>query len=323
MKRIGVLTSGGDAPGMNVALRAVVRTAVYHGIEVVGIERGYAGLVNGWAHPMDARSVSGIMSRGGTILKTARSEEFRTTEGRVRAVETIRRFFIDALVVIGGDGTYRGAEQLHNEHDIPVAGVPGTIDNDVGGTEYTIGFDTAINTALDAIDRIRDTAESHDRLFVIEVMGRHAGFIAQQVGLAGGAEVTLLPEIQVPLDEMCRQLESGRRAGKMSSIIVVAEGSASGDAYAVRDAVLEHTGFTDVRVSVLGHVQRGGSPTAFDRLQASRMGHEAVMALMRDETCVMVALSGGKLVTRPISDAWTTEHNIDETDIELARKLAT
>ncbi len=323
MKRIGVLTSGGDAPGMNVAVRAVVRTAVYHGIEVIGIERGYAGLVSGWAHPMDARSVGGIISRGGTILKTARSEEFRSPEGRRRGAETISRFLIDGLVVIGGDGTYRGAELLHQEHGTPVVGVPGTIDNDIGGTEYTIGFDTAVNTALDAIDRIRDTAESHDRLFVIEVMGRRAGYIALEVGLAGGSEETLLPEVPTALDEMCRRLENGRRAGKTSSIIVVAEGSASGDAYAVRDAVIEHTGFTDVRVSVLGHLQRGGSPTAFDRLQASRMGHEAVMALLRGETCVMVAYNAGELMTRPISDAWTLQRTIDQTDVELARKLAT
>jgi len=323
MKRIGVLTSGGDASGMNVAVRAVVRTAVFHGIEVIGIERGYAGLVSGRAHPMDARSVGGIISRGGTILKTARSEEFRTLEGRARAAETISRFLIEGLVVIGGDGTYRGAELLSEEHNVPVVGVPGTIDNDIGGTEYTIGFDTAINTALDAIDRIRDTAESHDRLFVVEVMGRHAGFIALQVGLAGGSEETLLPEMETPLDEMCRRLEEGRRAGKSSSIIVVAEGSASGNGYVVREAVIEQTGFTDVRVSVLGHLQRGGSPTAFDRLQASRMGHEAAMALLRGETCVMVALDSGKIMTRPISDAWNLERVIDEADVELARKLAT
>jgi len=323
MKRIGVLTSGGDAPGMNVALRAVVRTSIYHGVEVIGVERGYAGLVNGWAHPMDARSVGGIIGRGGTILKSARSEEFRTPEGRVRGVETIRRFLIEGLVVIGGDGTYRGAELLNKEHEIPVVGVPGTIDNDIGGTDYTIGFDTAINTALDAIDRIRDTAESHDRLFVVEVMGHRAGFIALEVGLAGGAEETLLPDATAQLDDMCRRLENGRRVGKTSSIIVVAEGSDSGGAYAVKDAVIANTGFTDVRVTVLGHLQRGGSPTAFDRLQASRMGHEAVMALVRGETCAMVAADSGRIVTRPISDAWTVEHTINQSDIELARKLAT
>jgi 6-phosphofructokinase 1 len=323
VKRIGVLTSGGDAPGMNVALRAVVRTAVYHGIEVMGIERGYTGLVTGRVRPFGARDVSGIIKHGGTVLKSARCEEFLTPEGRSRAAETINEFKIDALVLIGGDGTYRGAEKLHEEHGVPVVGVPGTIDNDIGGTDYTIGFDTAVNTAMDAIDRIRDTAESHDRLFCIEVMGRHAGFLALEVGLAGGAEIILLPEVATPIEDVCARLETGRQVGKLSSIVVVAEGSASGDIYTVKDAILANTGFTDIRLTVLGHMQRGGSPTAFERAWASRMGHEAVTALMRGESCVQVALYDGELMTRPISDAWNIKRTIDQTDVELVDKLAT
>ncbi len=323
MKRIGVLTSGGDAPGMNVAIRSVVRTAVSHGLEVVGIEHGYAGLVNGQTRPLGARDVGGIIKSGGTMLKSARCDEFRTVEGRARAAKTIADLHIDGLVVIGGNGTYRGAERLYEEHAVPVVGVPGTIDNDIGGTEYTIGFDTAVNTAMEAIDRIRDTAESHDMLFFIEVMGRHAGFIALEVGLASGAETILLPEVATPIEEVCEQLEAGRRAGKLSSIVVVAEGSATGDVYTVRDTVMANTNFKNSRVSVLGHIQRGGSPTALERVWAGRMGFEAVYALIRGETCVQVAVSGSSVRLCPISDAWTKRRVIDLKDIELNRILAT
>ncbi len=322
MKRIGVLTSGGDAPGMNAAIRAVVRTAIYHGIEVMGIESGYAGLIEGLASQMGPRSVSGIVNRGGTILRTARSEEFKTKAGRKHAAANIKRFLIEGLVVIGGDGSYRGAQKLAEEHDVPVIGVPGTIDNDIGGTEYTIGFDTAVNTAVEAIDRIRDTAASHDRLFIVEVMGRGTGFIALYVGIAGGSEYILLPETKSEMDEMCRSLETGRKAGKTSSIVVVAEGDEAGGALAVRDAIRKNTGFTDVRVTVLGHLQRGGSPSGFDRIQASRLASEAVMALLRGETCKMVAYQEGHILTRPISDAWTDKRELNPALLELAQKLA-
>jgi 6-phosphofructokinase 1 len=301
MKRIGVLTSGGDAPGMNCAIRAVVRTAIYHGLEVMGIERGYAGLIDGAASQMGARSVGGIMNRGGTILRSARSEEFMTPEGRDAAAENLKRFLIEGLVVIGGDGTYRGAMKLADEHGVSCVGVPGTIDNDIGGTDYTIGFDTAINTALDAIDKIRDTAASHDRLFVVEVMGRGVGFIALSVGVAGGAEEILCPETASDIDAMCARLELGRKAGKTSSIVIVAEGDETGGAVKVGERIREKTHFTDVRVCVLGHLQRGGAPTAYDRIMASRFGSEAVIALIRGEKNVMVAAENGEIIARPMS----------------------
>ena len=321
MKRIGVLTSGGDAPGMNCAIRAVVRTAIYHGLEVMGIERGYAGLIEGAAKQMDARSVGGIMNRGGTILRTARSDAFEKPEGRARAAENIKRYLIEGLVVIGGDGTYRGAMKLSEEHDVPCVGVPGTIDNDIGGGDYTIGFATAVNTALDAIDKIRDTAASHDRLFIVEVMGRGVGFIALSVGVAGGAEEILVPETPSDMDGVCRRLEAGRKAGKMSSIIVVAEGDETGGAVQVGEEIKKRTSFTDVRVCVLGHLQRGGAPTAYDRIMASRVGAEAVMALIRGEKNVMVAVEKGNVFTRPMSDSWTLKRELNPHLLELAKKL--
>jgi 6-phosphofructokinase 1 len=321
MKRIGVLTSGGDAPGMNCAIRAVVRTAIYHGLEVMGIERGYAGLIDGVAWQMGARSVGGIMNRGGTILRSARSEEFMTPEGRDSAAQNVKRFLIEGLVVIGGDGTYRGAMKLADEHAVSCVGVPGTIDNDIGGTDYTIGFDTAINTALDAIDKIRDTAASHDRLFVVEVMGRGVGFIALSVGVAGGAEEILCPETASDIDAMCARLELGRKAGKTSSIVIVAEGDETGGAVRVGERIKEKTHFTDVRVCVLGHLQRGGAPTAYDRIMASRFGSEAVMALIRGEKNVMVAAEKGEVMTRPMSDSWTLKRELNPHLLELAKKL--
>lgn len=321
MKRMGVLTSGGDAPGMNCAIRAVVRTAIYHGLEVMGIDRGFAGLIDGAARQMDARSVGGIMNRGGTILRTARSEEFKTPEGRAEAAENLKRFLIEGLVVIGGDGSYRGAMALASEHDVACVGVPGTIDNDIGGSDYTIGFDTAINTALDAIDKIRDTAASHDRLFVVEVMGHGVGFIALSVGVAGGAEEILVPDIPVDVAGMCRRLELGRKAGKTSSIVVVAEGEKTGGAVKIGEEIKKWTSFTDVRVCVLGHLQRGGAPTAYDRIMASRLGTEAVMALLRNENNVMIAVEKDKVFSRPMTDAWTLKRELDPHLLELARKL--
>ena len=306
---------------MNCAIRAVVRTAIYHGLEVMGIERGYAGLIDGAASQMDARSVGGIMNRGGTILRSARSDEFMTPEGRDGAAENVKRFLIEGLVVIGGDGTYRGAMKLADEHGVSCVGVPGTIDNDIGGTDYTIGFDTAINTALDAIDKIRDTAASHDRLFVVEVMGRGVGFIALSVGVAGGAEEILCPETASDIDAMCARLELGRKAGKTSSIVIVAEGDETGGAVQVGEQIKQKTHFTDVRVCVLGHLQRGGAPTAYDRIMASRFGSEAVMALIRGEKNVMVAAEKGDIMTRPMSDSWTLKRELNPHLLELAKKL--
>jgi 6-phosphofructokinase 1 len=321
MKRIGVLTSGGDAPGMNCAIRGVVRTAIYHGLEIMGIERGYAGLIDGTAEQLYARSVGGIMNRGGTILRSARSDEFMTAEGRQRAAENVKRFLIEGLIVIGGDGTYRGAMALADEHGVACVGVPGTIDNDIGGSDYTIGFDTAINTAVEAIDKIRDTAASHDRLFVVEVMGRGVGFIALSVGVAGGAEEILCPETPTDIDAMCRRLELGRKAGKTSSIVVVAEGDETGGAVKVGEQIKEKSHFTDVRVCVLGHLQRGGAPTAYDRIMASRLSSEAVMALIRGEKNVMVAVEKGAVLTRPMPDAWTIKRELNPHLLELAKKL--
>jgi len=323
MKRIGVLTSGGDAPGMNAAIRAVVRTALYHGIEVMGIERGYAGLIEGDAHQMDRSSVSGIINRGGTILRTARSEEFMTQEGRSKAAENLNRFLIEGVVLIGGDGTYRGGAALHEEHNIPCVGIPGTIDNDIGGTRYTIGFDTAVNTALEALDRIRDTAASHDRLFLVEVMGRACGAIALQVGVAGGAEAILVPETETDIDDLCRRLDHGRKVGKNSSIVVIAEGDEAGGAFKIKDSILEKTGFRDIRVSVLGHLQRGGSPTATDRVIASRMATEAVLCLLdKPEKCKMVGVDAHRLVIKNIEAAWEEPLSLSEELISLNRILA-
>ncbi|MFC1734980.1 6-phosphofructokinase [Candidatus Hydrogenedentota bacterium] len=323
MKRIGVLTSGGDAPGMNAAVRAVVRSAIYHGVEVIGFERGYAGVLEGQGSQMDLRSVSGIINRGGTILRTARSEEFRSPEGRERAAGILKRFMVEGLVVIGGDGSYRGAAEIAEEHGIKVVGVPGTIDNDIGGTDFTIGFDTAVNTALEAIDKIRDTAASHDRLFIVEVMGRHSGAIALHVGLAGGAEYVAIPEMKTDGSEICRMLNTGFKTGKTSSIIVVAEGDDAGGALGLRALILEKTPYNDVRVSILGHLQRGGVPSAFDRVLASRLGAAAVDVLLAGETMKMTCMGQNKIVTSPITDAWEKPAPIDMDMVDLASILAT
>ncbi|WP_126210116.1 6-phosphofructokinase, partial [Thermus scotoductus] len=271
MKRIGVFTSGGDAPGMNAAIRAVVRQAYALGLEVIGIRRGYAGMILGEMVPLGVRDVANILQRGGTVLLTARSQEFLTEEGRAKAAEKLKAAGIEGLVAIGGDGTFRGAMRLLEEHKVPVVGVPGTIDNDLYGTDYTIGFDTAVNTALEAIDRIRDTAASHERVFFIEVMGRSSGFIALDVGLAGGAEVIAVPEEPVDPKTIAEGLMESLRRGKSSSIVVVAEGAYPGGAAGLLAAIQEHVR-VEARVTVLGHIQRGGSPPAQDRFLASRPG---------------------------------------------------
>jgi 6-phosphofructokinase 1 len=321
MKRIGVLTSGGDAPGMNAAIRAVVRTATYHGLEVYGIERGYKGMMEGAIRPLGPRDVSGIISRGGTILYTARCLEFLELAGREQAVANLAKLGIEGIVVIGGDGSYRGAECLHAEFGIHCIGMPGTIDNDIGGTDYTIGFDTAINTAMQAVDRIRDTAASHDRIFFIEVMGRRSGYVAMISGIAGGAEDIMLPEVDTSVERLIERLRAGERLGKKSSIIVVAEGCEYGGATGLARMVSEQSEYKDNRVTVIGHLQRGGSPTAFDRVLASRMGVRAVEALLEGETGKMVGISGQNMLLRPISEAWELRTRFDMGLLRVAHVL--
>ncbi len=293
IKNIGVLTSGGDSPGMNAGIRAVVRAGIYHGLNMYGIKRGYDGLVNGDIMPMDAKSVANIIQRGGTILKTARSDEFRTYEGRKKAFENIQKLGIDALVVIGGDGTFTGASKFIEEFDIPIIGMPGTIDNDLAGTDFTIGYDTAINTVVDAVDKIRDTAESHDRLFVIEVMGRDSGLIALRSGISTGAEAVLIPELEVDYNAIMKRLDSTRK-NKSSRIIIVAEGDDEGG-LVVADKIKENFPHYDVRVSILGHIQRGGKPSCMDRVLASRLGVAAVEGLLEGRRGEMAGLICGEI----------------------------
>lgn len=323
MKRIGVLTSGGDSPGMNAAVRAVVRTAAYHGLEVYGIQRGYQGLVDGQLELMGPRSVSGIINRGGTILHTARCAAFYEPDGRARAAKTLAERGIEALVTIGGDGTYQGAQLLYQEHGVKCVGVPGTIDNDIGGTDFTIGYDTALNVAMDAIDRVRDTAASHDRLFFVEVMGRHSGYLAMMSGIAGGAEEILVPEAPSDIERLVAHLRAGRDKGKTSAIVVVAEGDDAGKAIDVAKRVAEISEFKDSRVVVIGHLQRGGTPTAFDRILASRLGLRAVEALLEGETGKMVGLSGNAVVLRPLAEAWECRTRFDPSFLRVAHVLAT
>ncbi|APY12603.1 6-phosphofructokinase [Seonamhaeicola sp. S2-3] len=304
IKKIGVLTSGGDAPGMNAAVRSVVRTCAYHGVECVGVYRGYQGMIEGDFKPMDARSVRGIINKGGTILKSARSKEFRTKEGREKAFKNIVKEGIDGLVVIGGDGSFTGALVFNKEYDFPVMGIPGTIDNDIFGTTHTLGFDTALNTVVDAIDKIRDTASSHNRLFFIEVMGRDVGHIALNTGIAGGAEEILIPEEDLGLERLKESLNKSRTSGKTSSIVVVAEGDKIGkNIFELKEYVDENMEGYDVRVSVLGHMQRGGAPSCFDRVLASRMGVKAVESLLDGETNYMVGLLDNKMELTPLENA--------------------
>jgi 6-phosphofructokinase 1 len=322
MKRIGVLTSGGDAPGMNAAVRAVVRAGVYHGLEVFGIERGYKGMIDGAIRPLGPRDVSGIIGRGGTILYTARCEEFREQAGREVAAAQLAKLGIEGIVVIGGDGSYRGAEKLWKELGIRCIGMPGTIDNDIGGTDFTIGFDTAINTAMDAVDRIRDTAASHDRIFFIEVMGRSSGYVAMIGGIAGGAENIVVPESPTEIDTLIQRLRDGQTRGKKSSIIVVAEGDAVGRASTLAAQVAERSEFKDNRVTVIGHLQRGGAPTAFDRVLATRMGVRAVEALLEGESGKMVGVSGQNMLLRPLAEAWELRTRFDPGLLRVAHVLS-
>ncbi|WP_147677372.1 6-phosphofructokinase [Algibacter pacificus] len=304
IKKIGVFTSGGDAPGMNAAIRSVVRACAYYNIECVGIYRGYEGLMEGDFKPMDARSVRGIINKGGTILKSARSKEFRTKEGRQKAFEKLNEAGVDALVAIGGDGTFTGALVFNEEYGFPVMGIPGTIDNDIVGTSHTLGFDTAQNTVVEAIDKIRDTASSHNRLFFIEVMGRDVGHIALNTGIAGGAEEILIPEEDLGLDRLVDSLNKSRKSGKSSSIVIVAEGDKIGkNIFELKDYVDENMEGYDVRVSVLGHMQRGGSPSCFDRVLASRMGVKAVDSLLEGKSGYMVGLINNAMELTPLDNA--------------------
>jgi len=321
MKRIGVLTSGGDGPGMNAAIRAVVRCAAANDVDVLGIRRGYAGLLESETVELGPRSVANIIHRGGTMLGTARSEEMRTPAGLKKAAANLGALGIDGLVAIGGDGTFRGAQALSQLIDLHVVGVPGTIDNDLFGTDATIGFDTAVNTALEAIDRLRDTAEAHERLFFVEVMGRTRGFIALSAGVAGGAEDVLVPEIRTDLEELCSNIIARRDAGKRASIVVVSEGDDAGHAFQVADKIGSRLGM-EYRVCVLGHVQRGGAPSAQDRLLASKLGAGAVLALVGGRSGVMVGLVNGKVVETPFEDTYTHQKELDTELLYLMKILA-
>jgi 6-phosphofructokinase 1 len=322
VRHIGVFTSGGDSPGMNAAVRAVVRTAAFRGIRVSGIIGGYDGLVNDHLRELGPRDVSNIIQRGGTILRSARSEAFRTADGRARAVATMQRHDLHALVAIGGDGTFTGAKVLHEEHGCRVIGLPGTIDNDLAGTDLTIGFDTAVNTAMEAMDKIRDTASSHDRLFFVEVMGRDTGFIALASAIASGAEYVMVPEMCQSIDQLVTELSRSSRL-KSSSIVVVAEGDEQGGAVAISEQVRKLLPDRDMRVTVLGHLQRGGSPTAMDRILASRLGSAAVERLLAGEHGCMVGEVNGQVRTTPFAEAIGKRKTLKEDLIALVGILAT
>ena len=318
MKRIGVLTSGGDAPGMNAAVRAVVRKAIYHGVEVFGIYGGFSGLMNGNMKQLNLGSVGDIIHRGGTMLLSARCDEFKTKEGQLKGVEQLKKAGIEGLVVIGGDGSYRGAEAL-TRHGLPCTGVPGTIDNDINGTQFTIGFDTALNTVIDCIDKIRDTATSHERTFIIEVMGRNAGDIALWSGLAAGAETILIPEEKFDIHEICDRLKKGQERGKRHSIIVVAEGVASGTEIGKQ---ISANMKIDTRVSILGHIQRGGSPTAFDRVLASRLGARAVELLLDHKGGRAVGISNKMVIDDDITEILNQSHSVELDLLKLSEELS-
>ncbi len=311
IKKIAVMTSGGDSPGMNAAIRAVVRASAYYKLECSGIYRGYQGMIEGDIVPMSARDVHHIIQKGGTVLKSARSKEFMTVEGRKRAHESLKKHNVDALVVIGGDGSFTGGMIFSQEFDFPVIGIPGTIDNDIFGTDYTLGYDTALNTAVEVIDKIRDTASSHNRLFFVEVMGRDSGFIALNSGIGAGAEEILIPEEDMGLDRLLDSLEKSRRSGKSSSLVVVAEGDKTGsNVFELANYVETNLPQYDVRVSVLGHMQRGGAPSCFDRVLASRMGVKAVELLIDGETNKMVGVQNNEIVAVDLENAVKEHHKI-------------
>ncbi len=313
IKKIGVLTSGGDAPGMNAAIRAVVRSSVYNNIQCYGIYKGYDGLISDDLVKLNARGVNNIINKGGTILKSARCLEFRTSDGRNKAKQTLDKYSIDSLVVIGGNGSLKGAHLLENEHGIKVIGIPGTIDNDLFGTRCTLGYDTALNTAVEAIDKIRDTASSHNRLFFIEVMGKGSGHIALNAGIGAGAEEVIIPEQKMGLDRLLNSLKKSEKSGKASSIIVVSEGEKIGDnVFNFSSYIEKNLPHYEVRVSILGHIQRGGSPTCFDRVLASRMGVFAIESLLKGKSNIMVGITDDKMVTVPIVDAIKGGQKLDK-----------
>ncbi|MEN9395055.1 MAG: hypothetical protein RL362_1276 [Bacteroidota bacterium] len=322
IKRIGVLTSGGDAPGMNAAIRAVVRACVFHNIEVEGIFQGYTGLMNGDFKRLNERSVARILGRGGTILKSSRCKEFYEAEGRAMAAAQIKKHGVDALITIGGNGTFTGAHLLYQEHGIPVMGIPGSIDNDLYGSDHCIGFDTATNTVVDAVDRIRDTATSHNRLFFVEVMGRNSGFIALKSGIAAGAIAIVLPEDEMSVDELVDTLKASEESGKSSSIVLVAEGSKSGGAYEIAKKVTEKYAEYDTRVSVLGHLQRGGAPSCYDRVIASRMGVAAVEGILQGRKDVMVGIVNDNESYTSLEESITRRNMPNRDELRIARILS-
>ena len=322
IKCVGILTSGGDAPGMNAAIRAVTRAAIYNGLTVKGIYRGYKGLITGEIQEFKTQNVSNIIQLGGTILKTARCAEFKTPEGRKIAHETMMREGIDALIVIGGDGSLTGARLLAQEFDVPCIGLPGTIDNDLYGTDTTIGYDTALNTILDAVDKIRDTATSHERLFFVEVMGRDAGFLALNGAIAAGAEAAIIPEFNTEVDQLEEFIKNGFRKSKSSSIVLVAESEITGGAMHYAERVKNEYPQYDVRVTILGHLQRGGSPTAHDRIIASRMGVASIQALMEGQRNVMIGIENDKIVYVPFAKAIKNDKPIDRELVNVLNELS-
>jgi 6-phosphofructokinase 1 len=320
LKRIGILTSGGDAPGMNAAIRAAVRTAIASGMEIIGIKRGYTGLITNEMSPLSRYDVSNIIHTGGSILESSRCPEFETNEGREKSVANLLQQKIEGLILVGGDGTFRGGARMAEESPMYIVGVPGTIDNDVYGTDFTIGFDTAVNCAIEAIDRIRDTARTFERVFFVEVMGHHTGFIALQVGIAGGADSLVIPEDPLDIADICKRLQEGHRLGKKSAIVVVAEAQKPGFSYQIAGEVAEKTGF-ETRVCVLGHVQRGGSPTATDRILGSELGALAVQALMDGHQGEMVGIVGGKITYTALRDTWGKKKELNPDLKQLVRTL--
>jgi 6-phosphofructokinase 1 len=324
VKKIGVLTSGGDSPGMNAAIRSVVRTCAFHEIECVGIYRGYQGMIEGDFKEMNARSVNNIINKGGTILKSARSKEFMTKEGREKAYNHLIKAGIDSLVIIGGDGSFTGAEIFNSEYNFPVIGIPGTIDNDIFGTSHTLGYDTALNTVVEVIDKIRDTASSHNRLFLVEVMGRDAGHIALNAGIGAGAEEILIPEEDLGLERLLDSLKKSKLSGKSSSIVVIAEGDKIGkNVFELKDYIEEHLPEYDVRVSVLGHMQRGGSPSCFDRVLASRLGVKAVESLLEGKSNYMAGILNDKIALTPLEHAIKGHFEIDRELLRVSDIMTT
>lgn len=322
VSKIGVLTSGGDAPGMNAAIRAVVRTGLFHNMEMFGIMRGYQGMIDDDIIPMHSRSVANIIQRGGTILKTARCKEFYELEGRKKGFANLKKHGIDGLVIIGGDGSFRGAQKFSNEFDIPCIGLPGTIDKDIAGSDFTIGFDTAVNTAVEAIDKIRDTADAHDRLFIIEVMGRDAGYIALHSGIATGAEHILIPETKTDIEELVDSLEEKERRKKLVNMIVVAEGDEIGGANEVSLIIKKRMPHLDTRVCILGHIQRGGAPSCLDRVIASRLGYAAVVALLEGKYNNMIGILNNKLHFTPLDKAIKAKQRVSDEWLKIVKILA-